>query len=134
MSTMQSKPTATTPRPGGRALRREGLFGRLRKHWWSYVFLLPMVLLFGAFTVWPMIASWWYAFFDWDGVGAPTEWVGADNFTEVLGNDQFWQAFWHSFLFSLVAICVEMPLALLFAILLNNSRLRGRNVYRLSLF
>ena len=134
MSTMQSKPTATTPRPGGRALRREGLFARLRKHWWSYVFLLPMVLLFGAFTVWPMIASWWYAFFDWDGVGAPTEWVGADNFIEVLGNDQFWQAFWHSFLFSLVAICVEMPLALLFAILLNNSRLRGRNVYRLSLF
>ncbi|WP_326629886.1 sugar ABC transporter permease [Nonomuraea fuscirosea] len=108
--------------------------GRLRKHLWSYVFLVPMVLLFGGFTVWPMIASWWYAFFDWDGVGAPTKWIGVDNFAEVLGNEMFWQAFWHSFLFSVVAICVEMPLALLIAILLNNPRLRGRNLYRLSLF
>lgn len=108
--------------------------GRWRKHAWSYVFLLPMVLLFGAFTIWPMIASWWYSFFDWDGVGAPTKWIGLGNFSEVLGNAQFWEAFWHSFLFSLVAIFVEMPLALLFAILLNNRRLRGRNLYRLALF
>lgn len=108
--------------------------GRLRKHLWSYVFLVPLVLLFGGFTVWPMIASWWYAFFDWDGVGAPTKWIGLGNFAEVLGNEMFWQAFWHSFLFSVVAICVEMPLALLIAILLNNPRLRGRNLYRLSLF
>ncbi|MGN9788275.1 carbohydrate ABC transporter permease [Nonomuraea sp. ZG12] len=106
----------------------------MRKHAWSYAFLVPMVLLFGAFTIWPMIASWWYAFFDWDGVGAATDWVGLANFGEVLGNEMFWQSFWHSFLFSVVAICVEMPLALLFAILLNNRRLRGRNLYRLALF
>lgn len=106
----------------------------LRRHAWSYLFLVPMALLFGGFTIWPMIASWWYAFFDWDGVGAPTNWVGFANFSEVLGNEMFWQAFWHSFLFSVVALCVEMPLALLFAILLNNRRLRGRNLYRLALF
>jgi ABC-type sugar transport system permease subunit len=108
--------------------------GRFRKHLWSYLFLVPTVLLFGGFTIWPLIASWVYAFFDWDGVGTPTAWVGLSNFSEVLGSPAFWRAFWHSLLFSLAAIFIEMPLALVMAILLNNTWLRFRNLYRLVLF
>jgi multiple sugar transport system permease protein len=81
-----------------------------------------------------MVASWWYSFFNWDGVGPATEFVGFANFTEVLGSEKFWHSFRNSFLFSLVAICVEMPLALLVAILLNSRKLRGRNLYRLLIF
>ncbi|CAM3329325.1 carbohydrate ABC transporter permease [Occultella aeris] len=105
-----------------------------REYLWCYLLLLPLLLAFGGFTLWPIVASWWYSFFDWDGVGNPTEWVGLANFAEVLTSPDFWRAFWHSFLFSLVAILIELPLALAFAILLNNGRLRGRNVYRLALF
>lgn len=122
-------PRPSTARAGGSGLRR-----RLRRNAWSYVFLLPMVVLFTAFSIWPMIASWWYAFFDWDGVGPATDWVGLDNFREVLGSGQFWDSFWHSFMFSLGALFIEMPLALVLAILLNNALLRGRDYYRLALF
>lgn len=116
------------------AARRPRAAGRWRWHAWSYAFLIPGVLLFGGFSLWPLIASWWYAFFDWDGVGSPTDWVGLDNFREVLGSSDFWDAFWHSFLFSFAALVIELPLALVLAILLNNAWLRGRNVYRLALF
>jgi multiple sugar transport system permease protein len=111
-----------------------GLARRISQHRWHYLFLLPMVVLFAGFTAWPMLASWWYAFFDWDGLGPPTYWVGLANFQEVLGSGAFWNAFKNSFIFSLVAVFVQMPLTLLFAILLNNPRLRGRNFYRLFLF
>ena len=122
--------TAAPPRRVPPARRR----GRLRRYAWHYVFLAPMLLLFAAFTLWPMVSSWWYSFFEWDGIGPATDWVGLANFEEVLGSGRFWHAFLNSFLFSMVAICVEMPLALLAAILLNNRRLRGRNLYRLFLF
>jgi len=101
---------------------------------WSYLLLVPLVLTFGGFTLWPILASWWYSFFDWDGVGQATDWIGLDNFVEVVTNEAFWRSFWHSFLFSVVALLVELPLALVLAIMLNNPRLRGRNVYRLALF
>ncbi|MFG3690264.1 carbohydrate ABC transporter permease [Micromonospora sp. NPDC047740] len=123
---------AAPPRRVAAARRRRP--GRLRRYAWHYVFLAPMLLLFVAFTLWPMVASWWYSFFDWDGVGPATDWVGFSNFAEVLQSRPFWHAFGNSFLFSLVAICVEMPLALLAAILLNSRRLCGRNLYRLLLF
>ena len=101
---------------------------------WGWLFLVPLIVMFSAFTVWPTVMSWWYAFFDWDGFGPPTDWVGLANFREVLGSGSFWNAFWNSFTFSLGALLIEFPLALCLAMLLNNTLLRGRNLYRLALF
>ncbi|WP_420111094.1 carbohydrate ABC transporter permease [Pseudactinotalea sp.] len=116
------------------AVRTRRTAAQRREYLWCFLLLVPLLVTFGGFTLWPIVASWWYSFFDWDGVGTPTDWVGLANFVEVASNAAFWRAFWHSFLFSLVAIGVELPLALVFAILLNNVRLRGRNLYRLALF
>src|SRR5690242_12346155 len=60
---------------------------------WGYVFILPLLVLFVGFTIWPILASWGYSFFDWNGVGAPQDWVGLDNFVEALTAPAFWNAF-----------------------------------------
>lgn len=101
---------------------------------WGWLFLAPLIILFVSFSLWPMAASWWYSFFEWDGVGRPEEWVGLANFVDALGSSAFWNAFWNSFAFSLGALLIEFPLALMFAMLLNNTLLRGRTFYRLALF
>lgn len=134
MTTISSRPLDSRVETPGRGGTRNPRRGRFRRHAWNYVFLIPMLLLFAGFTIWPMIASWWYSFFDWDGIGPPTEWIGAANFREILGSHAFWNAFGNSLLFSGAAIAIQMPLALFFALLLNNPRLRGRNLYRLLLF
>lgn len=121
-------------RDSGTAGGRPGFVGFLRRNGWNLVFLTPMVVLFLAFTVWPIVASWVYAFFEWDGVEPLTEFVGFDNFREVLTDPLFWNAAWHSLLFSLGAIVIQVPLALLLAVLLNKLWLRGRNIYRLLIF
>lgn len=100
----------------------------------GYLFLLPMLLLFLGFTIWPIIASWWFSLFDWDGVGWPTDFAGIDNFLRAFGSEDFWNAFRNSFLFSFAALFIEIPCALLFALLLNSVMVYGRNVYRLALF
>lgn len=93
-----------------------------------------MLVLFGAFTIWPMVSSWYYSLFEWDGFGPLSNFVGLDNYREVVASDQYWNAFKHSMYFAVVAIVIEVPLALVLAVLLNSSRLRGRNTYRLLLF
>lgn len=107
---------------------------RRRATLWGYVFLLPLIVLFTSFTIWPILASWGYSFFDWDGVGPPQEFVGFGNFITALTSDAFWNAFTNSFFFSLGALLIELPLALVLAVLLNNALLRGRALYRLALF
>lgn len=105
-----------------------------RGRWQGLVLLVPLLLLFGGFTIWPIVASYGYAFFDWDGIGPLTDWVGLDNFAEVIRDGAFWNAFWHSLAFSAAALLIETPLALLLALLLDSVFLRGRNLYRLAFF
>lgn len=106
--------------------RKETLLG--------YLFLLPMLVLFLGFTIWPIIASWWFSLFDWDGVGWPTDFVGIENFARAFASADFWNSFKNSFLFSAGALFIEIPGALLFALLLNSVMVYGRNLYRLALF
>lgn len=116
--------------------RSAGHLHSWRRHIWPIVFLIPMVVLFAGFTVWPMVASWVYAFFDWDGRGplSADAFVGFDNFREVLNDPLFWHATRNSLIFSLAAIAVEVPIALALAFLLNRTWLRGRSLYRLLIF
>ncbi|ACQ82183.1 binding-protein-dependent transport systems inner membrane component [Beutenbergia cavernae DSM 12333] len=127
VATSPSTPKRAAPSSSRRRARRRATI-------WGYVFLLPLILIFGGFTLWPIVASWGYSFFDWDGVGPPEDFVGLANFSEALGSASFWNAFGNSFLFSLGALLVELPLALILALVLNNTLLRGRNVYRLAFF
>lgn len=107
---------------------------RVKQHRWHLLFISPMLVLFLAFTLYPSVTSWYYAFFEWDGFGPPTEFVGVDNFVETANAPLFWNAFKNSMLFALGGIFIEMPLALVFAVMLNNRTLRGRSLYRVLLF
>lgn len=106
----------------------------MKAHRWHYLFIAPMVVAFLAFTAWPMIATWWYAVLDWPGYGPMDDFVGLANFAEVLGDREFANAAKNTGIFAAFAILVQLPLALLVALVLNNAALRFRNVYRVLFF
>ncbi|MFW6599961.1 carbohydrate ABC transporter permease [Propionibacteriaceae bacterium Y2011] len=122
-------PDVETPRTA-----RGNLGKRIRDHRWHFAFITPMVVLYCAFTAWPMIASWAYAVFDWTGFGPLTDFVGLANFTEAFADPQFWRAARNTAIFALFAVFVQLPLALLIAMVLNDKFLRGRNAYRAMFF
>jgi multiple sugar transport system permease protein len=126
----------TEPPGEGAAPRRsrDGLWERMKAHRWHYAFVAPMVILLGLFTLWPIVASWAYGFYDWDGFGPLEDFIGLDNYREAASDPAFWRAFGNTFWFAFASIFVQAPLALLFALVLNNARLFGRNVYRVLLF
>ena len=116
------------------AERHQSLGRRMREHAWCYVFIAPALVLYVMFTVWPVLASWYFAFFDWDGLGVPTRYVGLANFQEVITNSYFWNAFKNSFLFMAGLVVLQPPTTLIMAIILNNPRLRAASVYRVIFF
>lgn len=113
---------------------KSGLWQQMKKHRYHYLFITPMLVFFLAFTVWPMVASWYYSFFNWDGTGWPTEYIGLANFIEAAEDPGYWNAFMNTFIFALAHVLVQMPLALIVAVILNNAMLAGKNGYRLLLF
>jgi len=97
---------------------------------WSYIYLAPMVVLVASFIIYPSFASLGYTFYDWSGIGEPSQYVGLDNFQRVMTDGLFWHAFLHTFIYAGVLVPVQLTLALILALVLNNRRLRGATVYR----
>lgn len=111
--------------------RRDVSLARLvRDHGWSYLFLFPMLALVVPFVVYPLVASIGITLYNWDGIGQPTEYVGLANFARVAGDPLFWNAFKHTFEYALILVPIQLTLALILALILNNPRLRGATIYR----
>ncbi|WP_134698593.1 carbohydrate ABC transporter permease [Ammoniphilus sp. YIM 78166] len=101
-----------------------------RKWLWCYLFLLPQTVLYLSFTLYPIVMSYVYAFYDWSGIGPMNDFVGFENFTETFFDPLFWNAFKNSFIFMGALVLVQVPLALLMAILFSASWLKGSAFYR----
>src|SRR5690348_9687335 len=71
---------------------------------WIYIFLLPTVTLYLLFTVWPIIASYWYSLLDWNGFDQNPTFVGLGNYVELVNDPLFWNAFRNSFVYMLIVV------------------------------
>ncbi|NED99565.1 carbohydrate ABC transporter permease [Phytoactinopolyspora halotolerans] len=107
---------------------RKQRFGR--QQLWIWLLLTPTVLLYGAYTVYPIIASYWYSFVEWNGFEAEKTWVGVQNYKDVLADDLFWNSFKITILFMLVVVPLKVILTLLLALLLNSPKLPFSTFFR----
>lgn len=97
------------------------------------IFLPPALALFTLFVVLPIGEAAWYSFFNWNGYGPPTKWVGLKYYEVIFHNKAFLTALKNNFLIIAVSICVQIPLALWLANMLA-SRIRGALTFRLIFF
>lgn len=101
---------------------------------WAYLFLLPQLVAFAVFTLYPILMSYIYALYDWNGLGPLSQYVWLDNFRNVLHDRAFWNAFGNNMLYIGCLVVITMPLSLAAAILVNLSFFKGRIIYRTLLF
>jgi len=118
-------------RGGGNGSRRTI---RLRNSAWPWAFLLPTALLFGAYTLWPVLASWWYSLLSWNGFEAQKTFVGLQNYRDVLADPLFWNSFKVTMLFMFATVPLRVGLGLLIALLLNHPRLPLQRLFRTAFF
>jgi len=107
---------------------------RLWRDRWIYLFLAPTLVLHTLFTLWPIVASYYYSLLDWNGFDRAGTFIGLANYGEVLRDPLFWNAFKNTFLFVFVTVPIRVGLALVAAVVLNDRRLPLARVFRTALF
>ncbi|MCW2845138.1 MAG: sugar transporter permease [Nocardioides sp.] len=82
----------------------------------GWLFAAPFLVLYVLFLIGPVLIGLLVSFFNTatvvPGLG---DWVGVDNYAEVLGSGDFWASMWHSTLFTLLTTPLLVVLPLLFA-------------------
>jgi len=117
-----------TPEPRDRRARPR------RRNWWIYLFLSPTVVGYGLYTVYPLVASWWYALLDWPGFARTGTFIGLGNFQRLFADDLFWNAFRNSLVFLVIAVPLRVGLALALALVLNSKKTPFRGFFRTLFF
>lgn len=102
--------------------------------WWTLVFLLPALGLYTLLVLYPIGAGVYNSFTEWTGFGRVQEWTGLANYRELLADPLFWGSFRNSFFFMVMNVPARLAFALLLAVILNSSRLRGRAFFRTAIF
>jgi raffinose/stachyose/melibiose transport system permease protein len=97
------------------------------------LFLTPAFIFYFLFIIFPIIQAIYVSFFQWKGFGAPTNFVGLENYTQILGDKYFIKGMINALMIVALSICVQLPLALALALMVGR-RLPGRAFFRTVFF
>ncbi len=98
-----------------------------------YLFIAPYILLTCVFFIYPLIDAMVLAFHQTNGPRSKV-FVGLSNFAFVLSDPDFHKAIKNTVIFSVCSLCLQLPLSLSMALLLNSSKDKVKGIFRLIIF
>ena len=115
------------PRNNTRSLWRDSRLPALA------LMLPPALILFTLFVILPLIDAGYYSFFKWNGYGAPTDFVGLQNYAQVLHDPVFYRSLLNTLIILGISLAIQIPLALGLALLIYR-KTYANTLFRLIFF
>ena len=87
-----------------------------------WLFLLPGLILFSIYVLYPIVRSFWVSFYEWDGMAEPI-FVGWGNYIELFDDEVFWVSVQNNIIWLLLFL-TSPAIGLAIALFLNQ-KIRG---------
>ena len=105
---------------------------RLRDNSSAFVFLLPTLILFCAFTIYPFFNAFYIALCSWDGL-TDVRFVGLANFKRLMNDSKVFDFLQHNLIFGLWTVLGKTVLAFIIALFLRE-KFKGVVFFRATFF
>jgi multiple sugar transport system permease protein len=102
------------------------------KQYIGYLYVAPWILGFLLFTLSPLIFAFYVGLTEWDTFNPP-KFVGLDNYTGLLKDEDFWQSLKVTVRFAIFHIPLGICASFIIAMLVN-TKLRGVKFFRTALY
>ncbi|GIF22856.1 multiple sugar transport system permease protein [Actinoplanes tereljensis] len=99
----------------------------------AYAFIAPQLAGTVAFVLVPLVLVFWYSLHEWNVLANTFTFTGADNYRQLADDPNVPKVLLATLFFSAGLVVVNLSLALLLAVLLNQ-KLRGTTVFRVLFF
>ncbi len=103
-----STATDAAPEFGATTRRRDWLV--------AYLFLLPFLVVYLVFLVYPLFSGFWISLHDWELVGNLRDYTGFANYQDLWSDPLFWKTIRNTCLFALITVPSMTALALALAL------------------
>jgi multiple sugar transport system permease protein len=104
---------------------------RLQKH--GYVFILPTLIFFSVFLIYPMVSAFRLSFFDWNLL-SPMKYVGLKNLLAMLADPRVINSYVRTLHFSGISVLAINVLAFLFALMFSSRLIQHKNFLQSMIF
>jgi len=126
--------TSTGTESDGSTLSRVGDALPFTRRDWALLLVLPGVVLFSAFMLYPIFYLFYIsltdATFAGSVIGGGAELIGLDNYVQLLTDSQFWTSMSITWAFVAVSLVIKVFVAVGIALLLNHARVAGKRYMR----
>lgn len=106
---------------------------KLKKAGLVLLFVLPALFFYGTFNLLGIARTFYYSTMDWKGISANKVFLGLSNYIAVAKDMNFWNALKNNMILVIASMFIQMPGALLLALLIN-SKLRFTKFFRTVFF
>jgi ABC-type sugar transport system permease subunit len=104
---------------------------RLQRH--GYVFILPTLIFFSIFLIYPMLSAFRLSFFDWNLL-KPKVFIGLENFLKMVRDPRVSNSYLRTLHFSGISVAAINLLAFVFAIMFSSRLIKGKNFWQSLIF
>ena len=107
---------------------------RRKTDWTPYVFLIAPLALYTIFMIFPTVYSFYISLHNWDGLSGVREFIGLDNYVEVLTEDEIFKvSIANNVRWAILSEIIPIVLGLVMAFVFN-SKMKGFGFYRSAIF
>ncbi len=99
----------------------------------SFVFVLPALIIFSIFYIYPFFKVLELSHHAWDGISPVMNFVGLSNFKDILQDKIWWGSMHNAAYITFIALVFQNAVALALALACDR-QLRGKNFYRVIFF
>lgn len=98
--------------------------------WAPYFFISPYFLIYFAFSLFPIIYTFYISLTEWNGFNEAV-FVGFNNYLILIKDQRFFDALGNTLIFMLMIIPVQIVLGILVAVVLSSRTMIARDAFRL---
>ena len=98
----------------------------------GFYFVLPTLIIYGIFLIYPMITAFHYSFFKWNLL-SEKKYVGLSNFAKMINDKRFWNSYITTFHFTLISVVLIIILSFILALILEKS-FKFKNIFQSAIF
>lgn len=97
------------------------------------LFVLPFVVLYAIFNLFPLLYTLVLSLFSWNGIGEKT-FLGLANYSKLFSDKLFWSSLSNVLIIVLGYLPITLVLSFIVAVLLYSKNLRCRRFFQTSMF
>lgn len=105
-----------------------------KDHWKAYGLLIPSLIIFILFMFWPFLYTIYLSFFDWNMVKPTKEFVGFQNYIDVLTDPITYKIFKNTFIYIALLLVINLAVPYIFAFILDVVLKRFNHFYKGAMF